>query len=281
MSFKKVLGLALIGATALLTQATAQEKSIKIALEGAFPPWNTTLPSGEMAGFEVELSRNLCERMKIKCILVQQDWDGLLPGLSLGKFDAVMDGISITDERRKVFTFSIPYAQEPNGFITDKDSPLAKLPGDGKIYNLDKNEAEAIKIIDELKPYLKGKTLGVQTSTTHSRFIEKYMPNFANIKQYKTTPEHDLDLAAGRVDLIIADRSIFRASLETPALKNFKQTGPMFVGGIIGSGVGVAFAKGNDELKAKFDQAIKEAIADGSMKALSEKWFKVSNTPEL
>lgn len=280
MRFIKTLGMALAGVLAVFSAANAQTKTIKIALEGAYPPWNTTLPDGKMAGFEIELADSLCQRMNVKCELMAQEWDGMIPGLNVGKFDAIMDGMSITEDRLKVIAFSTPYAREPNGFIVEKGGPLDNMPNNGKVYNLDKNEAEAIKAIDEIKPLLKDKTLGVQISTTHSRFVEKYLKDAVEVKQYKTTPEHDIDLAAGRIDLVLADRSIYNASLETPELKNYTQSGPMFVGGVIGNGVGIALRKTDTELKDQFDKAIKEAIADGTIKTLSEKWFKADNTPQ-
>ncbi len=273
------LGMALAGIAVAFSTATAQPATVKIALEGAYPPWNSTLPDGKMTGFEIELTKYLCDHAKIKCELMAQEWDGMIPGLNVGKFDAIMDGMSITEDRLKEVAFSIPYAKEPNGFIVEKGGALDKMPGSGQIISLDKNEPEAIKALAAITPLLKGKTLGVQIATTHARFIEKYLKGVVTVKEYKTTPEHDIDLAAGRIDLVLADRSIYTASLDTPELKNYNQSGPMFIGGIIGNGVGIAFRKSDTALKQKFDAAIKAAITDGTIKTLSEKWFKADNTP--
>lgn len=282
MRFTKMIGIALCGVIAAFSGTSAQTtkwETLRIASEGAYPPWNITNSDGSLAGFEIELARELCARMKVKCEITAQDWDGLIPGLNVGKYDAIMAGMSITEERLKAINFSIPYAREPNGFITEKSSPLAKMPGFGQNINLDKNEAEAIKLFAEIAPMLKGKTLGVQTSTTHALVAEKYLKGVVDVKEYKSTPDHDLDLAAGRIDFILADRSTLAASLEKPELKDFTYAGPTFVGGIVGSGVGVGLRKQDTELKKMLDDAITAAIADGTVKKLSEKWFHADNTP--
>lgn len=279
MHFFKVAGAALFSALMALSGASAQTRTLKIASEGAYPPWNITNPDGSLTGFEIDLAKDLCARMNVKCEIAAQDWDGLIPGLNVGKYDAIMAGMSITEERLKAIGFSVPYAREPNGFITEKNSPLAKMPGSGQNINLDKNEAEAIKLFAEIAPMLKGKTLGVQTSTTHALVAEKYLKGAVEVKEYKSVPDHDLDLAAGRIDLVLADRSTLAASLEKPELKDFVYAGPTFVGGIVGSGVGVGLRQKDTDLKKMFDDAIKAAIADGTVKKLSEKWFHADNTP--
>ncbi|MEN3931074.1 lysine/arginine/ornithine ABC transporter substrate-binding protein [Microvirga sp. W0021] len=279
MTFLKVISVATAGFIAICGTAAAQTRTVKIASEGAYPPWNITQPDGKLGGFEIELAQNLCERMKVKCEISAQEWDGLIPGMNVGKYDAIMAGMSITEERLKAIDFSIPYAREPNGFMVEKGTKLADMPGAGKVINLDKDEAEAIKVLNEIKPLLKGRTLGVQISTTHSLLADKYLKGAVEVKQYKSTPEHDLDLSAGRIDIVLADRSTLDTSLATPELKNFTHAGPMFVGGVVGNGVGVGLRKGDKELKALFDAAIKSAIEDGTVQKLSEKWFHADNTP--
>ena len=75
--------------------------NVKIGTEGAYPPWNAKDASGKLIGFEVDLAMELCKIMNHTCTLVEQDWDGMIPALQSGKFDAIMAGMSITDERKK------------------------------------------------------------------------------------------------------------------------------------------------------------------------------------
>ncbi|HST95489.1 MAG TPA: transporter substrate-binding domain-containing protein, partial [Microvirga sp.] len=205
MKFVKSVSLALVGSALALGGAAAQEKTVKIATEGAYAPWNFTGAGGKLEGFEIDLANDLCARMKVKCEIVAQDWDGIIPALQAKKYDAVMAGMSITDERRKVIDFSLSYANSPNGFLVAKDSALAKMPGTGEAYNLGSQQAAAEKAIEAFKPLLKGKAIGVQGSTIHSNFADKYLKGTAEIREYKSTEAHDLDLAAGRIDAVLAD----------------------------------------------------------------------------
>ncbi len=279
----RTLALAVLGAT-LTTGAFAQGKkweTIRIATEGAYAPWNFSGPGGRLEGFEIDLANDLCRRMNAKCEIVAQDWDGIIPALQAGKYDAIMAGMSITEERRKVIDFSKAYANAPNGFVVPKNSPLADMPGKGQRFNLDRDRAAAEKAIAAMKPALKGKTIGVQGSTTHARFAETYFKDVAEIREYKTTEQHDLDLAAGRIDALTADSTALIATLDKPEFKDFVMAGPNFNGGLLGAGVGVGLRKQDADLKKLFDDAIDAAIADGTVKRLSEKWFKLDITPEV
>jgi octopine/nopaline transport system substrate-binding protein len=281
MKLFRTLGLGLLASTLALGGAAAQEKTVKIATEGAYAPWNFTGAGGKLEGFEIDLANDLCGRMKVKCEIVAQDWDGIVPALQAKKYDAIMAGMSITEERKKTIDFSSAYANSPNGFLVAKDSPLAKMPGKGEAFNLSTQQAAAEKAIEAYKPLLKGKTVGVQTSTIHSNFADKYLKGTAEIREYKTTEAHDLDLAAGRIDAVLADATAIIGTLEKPEFKDYVLTGPSITGGLLGAGVGVGLRKGETELKKSFDEAIQAAIKDGTVKKLSEKWFKIDTTPRV
>lgn len=283
MKIAKLLGFAALGSVLALGSASAQDKkwdSIKIATEGAYAPWNFTAAGGKLDGFEIELANDLCKRMNAKCEIVAQDWDGIIPALQAGKYDAIMAGMSITDKRKEVIDFSAAYVNAANGLLVAKNSDLAKMPLTGKVFNLATQEAAAKTAIEEQKKALKGKTIGVQGSTTHANFATTHLKDAAEIREYKTTEQHDLDLSAGRIDAVLADQTALGATLAKPEFKDYVIAGPGFVGGILGNGVGVGLRKTDGALKAKFDEAIKAAIADGTVKKLSEKWFKVDITPQ-
>jgi octopine/nopaline transport system substrate-binding protein len=131
-----------------------------------------------------------------------------------------------------------------------------------------------------VKPALKGKAIGVQGSTTHAAFADKFYKGAAEIREYKTTEQHDLDLAAGRIDAVLADSTALLATAEKPEFKDYALVGPGFVGGLLGGGVGAGIRKQDAELKKMFDDAIAAAAADGTVKRLSEKWFKIDAAPQ-
>ena len=282
MRFLKAFGLALLGA-ALSTGASAQGKkweTVKIATEGAYAPWNFSTPQGKLDGFEPELAMELCKRMGVKCEVVAQDWDGIIPALQAGKYDAIMAGMNITPKREEVIQFSRTYAAGPHGWGAMKDSPLAKLAGTGEILHLEKGADAAKKMIEFWNPVLKGKTIGVQASTTNSAFLEKYLKDTIQIREYKTTEQHDLDLAAGRIDGIFAAHSAIAATMEKPEFKDMKIVGAGLGGEVLGVGVAVGMRKADTELKKMFDEAINAAIKDGTMEKLTSKWFKIKMIPQ-
>ena len=219
--------------------------------------------------------------MKVKCEIVAQDWDGIIPALQAKKYDAIMAGMNITDKRLEVINFSHAYAATPHGWGVMKDSPLAKLPGAGTTVSFEKDPEGAKKAIEAWKPLLKGKTVGVQGSTVNSQFLETYLKDTIQIREYKTTEQHDLDLTAGRIDAIFAGHGALKATQEKPEFKDMVIAGTGMRGGILGRGVAVAMRKDDADLKKSFDAAIEAAIKDGTVKKLSEKWFKIDATPQV
>ena len=269
-------------AASLMLTGAAQAKDWKtvvIGMEGAYEPYNLTDSSGKIVGFEPDLVMDLCARMKVECKIVAQDWDGMIPGLNAGKFDVIMDGMSITEERKKQIDFSNPYSASPAAFVAAKSSPLAKLSDNGKIINLTKDKAAGDASIKALKEALKGKTIGVQVSTTHATFLTETFKDVATIKEYKTTDDRDLDLKSGRIDAELDDQPTLVAMLAKPDAADFAALGPQFTGGTFGVGVGMGIRKADAELTAKFNEALKAAFADGSIQKYSLKWFKIDTTP--
>ncbi|CAG4894979.1 transporter substrate-binding domain-containing protein [Paraburkholderia gardini] len=277
---KALVGAVLCTAAAIAAPVQAKEwKSVTVALEGGYAPWNLTLPGGKLGGFEPELVANLCTRVKIQCNLVAQDWDGMIPGLQAGKFDVLMDAISITPEREKILAFSRPYAATPATFaVTDpkvlpKASPTAaaiKLTGDPKTDQ---------PTVDALRKLLKGRTIGIQSGTVYTKFINDGFKDIATIRVYKTSPERDLDLVAGRIDASFDDVTYYVANSDKKENASIMLAGPKIGGPIWGPGEGLAFRKQDADLRAKFDTAISAALADGTVKKLAEKWFKTDVTP--
>jgi octopine/nopaline transport system substrate-binding protein len=275
-----VLGAVTLSILVAASGAAAQEKTVKIATEGAYAPWNFTGAGGKLEGFEIDLANDLCARMKVKCEIVAQDWDGIIPALQAKKYDAIMAGMTITDKRKEVINFSIPYADTPSVFLTATNSPLAKLPGTGQAFNLSTQQAAAEKAIEDLKPLLKGKSIGVQTSTIQANFADKYLKGTAEIREYKTTEQHDLDLAAGRIDAVFAGAAQVIGTLEKPDFKDYAVAGPSLTGGLLGAGIAVGLRKDEVDLKKALDEAIQGAIKDGTTQKLSMKWFKTNVTPQ-
>ena len=279
-----IMASALAVAAGLMSMpAQAEDKKwtkITIATEGAFPPYNLTKADGTLDGYEIELSKVLCEHMKVECTIIAQSFDGLIPALNAGKFDAIMAGMSATEKRKEVIDFSMSYGSTGQAFATLKGGDLETLPMKGELFSLASNEAGARKAVDELKPLVEGKTIGVQTASIAARFIDEYLKDVVEVREYKTTEQHDLDLVAGRVDFVMASMGYLKTAVEKPANSDMVIVGPRFQGGFLGAGSSVGLRKSDTELKALFDDAIAAAKADGTIKRLSEKWFGFDLTPQ-
>jgi octopine/nopaline transport system substrate-binding protein len=217
------------------------------------------------------------EGKALASIVEQHARDGLIPGLTAGKFDVIMASMFITDKRLQVINFSRAYAIDPSTFAVAKDSPLAKAGLSGK-YNLN-DEAAAQAAIDKVKPLVKGVLVGVQAATTNQQFLKKYFDGVVEIREYKTTQEHDLDLSAGRVDALFAQTTALAATLAKPGYSAYTVAGPQFLGGVFGRGTGAGMRKKDEALLASFNEAIAAAEADGTVKTLSLKWLNADVTP--
>jgi octopine/nopaline transport system substrate-binding protein len=205
---------------------------------------------------------------------VAQDWDGLIPSLTAKKFDAIMASMIVTEKRLAVIAFSEPYAPTSATFMVEKSGPLASLPGTGTIVDLGGDQAAVKKALEPVAAGIKGKAIGTQSSTANANFLEKYFKGVVEVREYKTTEQHDLDLKAGRIDGVVAQKSVLAALLHKPEYKDLKLAGPTFVGDVFGKGIAAGLRKDDKVLKGMFDDAIKAAKADGTIDKLAEKWLK-------
>lgn len=273
---RKVL-LAFAALPLLVGTAIAQNlpDHITVATEGAYPPWNFTAADGSLSGYEIELTQALCERMKVKCDVIAQEWNGIIPGLSVGKYNAIIASMGVTEERKKVVAFSKPYAKAPNGFLTAGDNLLKDLPAAGDSFDLASSPKEAQAAVDALKSELAGTVIGVQTGSTAATFVGEYFKGL-DIREYPSFEQLGLELTAGRIDLAVANVTAFKAVIDANPKGALVFTGPTFAGGVLGLGTtNVALRPDDDALRAAFDEAITAVNKDGINKALTEKWFGV------
>ncbi|HZS84149.1 MAG TPA: ABC transporter substrate-binding protein [Stellaceae bacterium] len=232
--------------------ASAQAmKKVRIATEGAYEPFNYKDANGQLQGFDVDIAKALCAKAKFDCEIVAQDWDGIIPGLLARKYDAIVASMSITEERKKKVAFTDKYYQTPARFIVKKGSG-----------------------IEISKEGLKGKTIGAQRATIHANYLDQNYKDVATIKLYDTQENANLDIAAGRLDAILADSVVLlEGFLKKPEGKNFEFAGPELRGGVFGEGAGIAVRKEDNQLREAFNKALKEIRSDGTYKKINDKYF--------
>jgi lysine-arginine-ornithine-binding protein len=251
----KRLATGLIAATAiaaLATGAQAQDKRmVKIGTEGAYPPFNSIDTEGKLVGFDIDIANALCEAANFECEFVIQDWDGIIPGLIAKKYDAIVASMSITDQRKEVVDFTDKYYNTPAKFVAAKGAELDISP-EG----------------------LAGKAVGVQRATIHENFLRGEFPE-VEVRAYATQDEANADLVSGRLDLVMADSvALLEGFLNTEEGQDFEFVGPDYSDPKYhGEGAGIAIRKGEDDLRATFNEAIDKIRADGTYEAIAEKYF--------
>ena len=216
-----------------------------VALEGAWQPWSYHDESDTLVGYDVEVSRAIAEKLGVEPEYVESDWDSLFAGLDAGRFDIVCNGVEVTDERAKTYDFTTPYGYIHTALAVRKDN-------------------EDIKSFEDLK----GKTTANSLASTYMELAESYG---ATVQGIDTLEETIQLLTAGRIDATLnADVSFYDYLYVHPDadFKLVAQTEDA-------SHVAIPVRKGDDSasLLEAINTAIDELRADGTLKALGEKYF--------
>ncbi len=252
----------------------ANSQTIRIGTEGAYPPWNNLNSAGELEGAEIDFGNEACNRMGVTCEWVTQDWDGIIPALLQGKYDIIIAGMSITEERKEKVNFTTGYMTDGARFAVLKNSGLANLniAGMAKV-NLNNAGGKEQAAIGQLIAAMDGKTVCVQSSTIHQNFLEKHMSGAVDVKLYQAVDDHNLDLAAGRCDAVLADVGSIIDFMESDGGVDVAFTGPTFSGGVFGDGVGGAVRKEDTAILEMWNTAIAEMSKDGTTAEITKEWF--------
>ena len=252
----------------------ANSQTIRIGTEGAYPPWNNLNSAGELEGAEIDFGNEACKRMGVTCEWVTQDWDGIIPALLQGKYDIIIAGMSITEERKEKVNFTTGYMTDGARFAVLKNSGLANLniAGMAKV-NLNNAGGKEQAAIGQLIAAMDGKTVCVQSSTIHQNFLEKHMSGAVDVKLYQAVDDHNLDLAAGRCDAVLADVGSIIDFMESDGGVDVAFTGPTFSGGVFGDGVGGAVRKEDTDILEMWNAAIAEMSKDGTTAEITKEWF--------
>jgi len=230
--------------------AACAQQTYRIATEGTYPPWSFKDAQGVLQGWDVDIANALCEKMKARCEIVAQDWDGIIPGLMARKYDLIVASMAITEQRRQRVAFSDKYKETVSRFIAKKGTPPDVSPA-----------------------ALKGKSIGVQRGSIQAGYLTQTYKD-ADIKFYDTPQAAELDLVAGRVDYILGNMVTYYVGfMKTPAADGFAFTGPDLKGGLLGDGNGIAMRKDDAELMTKVNAALAAIRADGTYDRITAKYF--------
>ncbi|UZD91653.1 transporter substrate-binding domain-containing protein [Cognatishimia activa] len=236
---KLILGTAALALTAGMAFA-GSHSVVRLGTEGAYEPWNFVNDAGEIDGFERDLGDELCKRAELNCEWVKNDWDSIIPNLVSGNYDAIIAGMSITDEREEVIDFT-------QGYTPPDPSAYVALSAD----------------VD-----LAGGIIAAQASTLQAAFIAE---QGWTLIEFATPEETVAAVRNGEADAVLADQSFLDTVAGSDGLVMLERKEA------IGGGVGMGFRESDAELRGKFDAAITSMKEDGSLNVLIEKW-QVSST---
>lgn len=254
MSISKLLSRrrfgALAGAAALTAPfagARAQGQVLRFATEGANPPWNFVTPQGAVDGIDIQIANALCERMGVRCEVVAQAWDGIIPGLLARRYDAIIAGMAMTPARRERVEFTDVYRKIISSFVARKGT-----------------------VTDVSPAGLRGKRIGVQRGASQHVWLQRNgYEATATIVLYDTVAGPHLDLIAGRIDLLIENKvSNYLVFMQRPEAAQFEAVGPEFSGNELGDGAGIAVRKEDNELRERLNRALAELRADGTLERI-------------
>ncbi|MGB4406583.1 MAG: ABC transporter substrate-binding protein [Sphaerochaeta sp.] len=249
ISMKKILLVATIivafAVPTLFAQAQSEDvNTISFAGSGGYPPFNYMTDTGDVIGFDVDVAQAIADRLGKKMEYKTTSWDGIVEGLRAKRYDAILGSMGITPEREELVDFSIPYYYSGPQLIVRKDSAI-KGPSDLKSSN----------------------SVGLVTGTTFEQDGKKLG---VEVKLYEDDTQTLLELINGRVDGVLTDRIV-----GLNAISKLKGGDKLtLVGSTLRSEtMGIAFHNDSDTLREQVNAVLQEMFADGTMKAISAKWF--------
>jgi arginine/ornithine transport system substrate-binding protein len=234
-------------------EPASQWPELRVAVDATYKPFTYKTESGELAGFDVDVARALCDELRSECVFVEQAWDGMIPGLQAKKYDVIISSMSITDERKQVVDFTGKYYSTPSCVVVKSALNLG---------------ADAANF--------EGKKLGVLKASTQEKYaIGELQPAGATIVPYDAQDQVYLDIKSGRLDGTVADVvEVNGGFLSTPDGKDYACSGgriPVeFEAKYFGIGMGVALRKEDPLLRDALDAAINTIRDNGKWKELAD-----------
>ncbi|MGO3056661.1 transporter substrate-binding domain-containing protein [Halomonas sp. AOP43-A1-21] len=252
---KKLLSVSLIGlAVAAASSAQARDYDhVRIGVDVPYVPMEYRTAEGDLTGFDIDLGNAMCEEIGVTCEWVEQEWDGIIPGLLSRNYDAVMSSMTINDERRQQVLFSEPYITMPSAWFAASD--------------LDIDEAN--------EKTLEGLTIGVQRGTLQDNYVTDNYSSVADISRYSTADDMVLDMDAQRLDIVFLDFPIGQSTLVENEDGDYTIVGEKISEPkeYFGDGFGIAFRQRDEALAEKFNEALATLKEDGTYDEIHARYF--------
>jgi len=246
MIIRVLLVLGLLWAAPPRAEAVRAE-TLRIGTEADYFPFNYLDGNGQLAGFDTDIARALCDALQATCEFIQTPWDNLIPDLLDRRFDIVIASMSITEERKARVAFSNPYYRTPMQFIARR----------GAYERADPQTLAASRI-------------GVLRGTTAHAYVRDRLGLEGNLRLYATQDDSQRALMRGELDFLLADSFVLWRFTNASEGKEFG-----FVGSPIhiDEGIGVALRKEDEDLRKRINRAITRIRLDGTYQKINARYF--------
>ncbi|KVA10692.1 ABC transporter substrate-binding protein [Burkholderia latens] len=254
MNWNAKLLIGLATAMSFTTAGAQTPQVLRMGLNPTYPPFESKSSSGELQGFDIDVGNAICKKLNVKCIWIENDFDGLIPALQARKFDVINSAMNITEKRKQIIDFTSPIYVVPIQLVARKSA------------NLQATSAS-----------MNGKTVGVMRGTTQEAYLQKHWANTGTqVVTYEDQAQVFADLVAGRIDGAVQEsQTALDGLLNKPEGRDFAFVGaPLVDPATLGVGTGLGMRKGGDALRGKVQSAIAALKQDGTLSALSQKYFK-------
>ncbi len=226
----------------------AGAEPLRVALTGRYPPFSMYDGEGELVGFDVDVSRQVAKRLDRPLVLVPTEWDGILPGLLAGHYDAIIGSMAITPERQEQVAFSAPY------YIS------------GAQLFVHHEVADEIAGIEDCA----GRRIAANLGETYERFLNEHHPD-VELVAHEGTENIFLDMDTRRIDGFVTDRLLGAHQIKQYH-KPYVQAGPL----LYEERMAIPVRQGEAELLAAINAALADMRRAGILQELHAKWFRKS-----
>lgn len=251
---KKLLTVSLLGLAMAAGTAQARDYDhVRIGVDVPYEPMEYRTPEGELTGFDIDLGNALCAEIGVTCEWIEQEWDGIIPGLMSRNYDAIMSSMTINDERRQTVLFSDPYFTPPSAWFAPAENELSEAT----------------------RETLEGLTIGVQRGTLQDNYVTDMFGDVASVSRYSTADDMVLDMQAERLDIVFLDYPVGKATLLDSERRDYHVVGEMITEPkeYFGDGFGIAFRQRDEALAERFNEALATLKADGTYDEIHERYF--------
>ena len=240
----------------VVNAATAE--TLRVGMECTYAPFNFKNADGELMGYDVDVANGVAGIIGADLEFVCQQWDGMIPALLANKFDLIIASMSITEKRLEKMDFSDTYRISVGRLVGRKDAGWELF-----------DDAD-----NPIPENFAGLKVGLERATTYADWFENELPD-AEVVLYDSNEALYLDLVNGRTDMIMTNpMKAYLRFLSKEDGGGFEFVSPQIdEKKYFGIGVGIGLRKGNDELKARLNAAIKTLTDDGSLERYALQYF--------